>query len=258
MSYENCHTLYSERRENQNLSLLVNTGNDEFEYVTHQIFAKKELAVVGMSLGNSYFSEKRIRFILSGLSSYFKEVAVIITDEIAIHNFRAMGYTEQKSQSKVTKSANALANKINRAIATVENNEETDNASTVHTLSPSINLYRWKQLNSCPAYQETFEQVQILYHNHSGFSSAIRATTLQVMKKHITSLRTINSVVDEAKWYLLKECAFALAAPDFFRVPLLTAYYTDFPIYRRLLSGFYTGKTTTEHEFITYQYIANA
>ena len=256
MSYENCHTLYSEFQNNQNLSLLVNIRNDESEDITRDIFEKRELAVVGMSLGNSYFNEERIRFILAGLSSHFKEVAVIITDGIAVHNFRAMGYDEQKAQSKVKKSANALVNKIKRSIATIETNTEIE-PSPVGDRLPKISLYRWNQLNDCPSYQQAFEDVQVLYQNHQGFSSAIHKTTFKVMEKYITASQTAQDVVEEAKWYLLKECAFFLAAPNFFRMPLLSSYYTDFPICRQLLSGYYTGKQSTNHGFMTYQCVAH-
>ncbi len=105
-------------------------------FTSHDLmfFQKKELALIGISLHNPYFTEDRLITILVGFSHYFEQVVVLLADSIAIHNYQTMGYSDSKAQSKVRKHGNRMVNRINRAMD--------------HVGQENICLVRWSEIVS--------------------------------------------------------------------------------------------------------------
>ncbi len=205
-------------------------------------FNKKELALIGISLNNPYFTESRLTTILTGFSQHFKQVCVVLADSIAIHNFKAMGYADSKAQSKVKKYANQMANRLDRAMKQVG--------------QENISIVRWSEIEACSSYQDGLNQVDQLYKNNPAFSAEIHTTTRRVMTKHISDPSQELATIQEAKWYLLKELALAYCVSDFFGSGLVTCYHKDFPVYRKVLHGDYTEIPVTNHGFLSYEVLA--
>ncbi|MEM7065224.1 MAG: tRNA-dependent cyclodipeptide synthase [Cyanobacteria bacterium P01_B01_bin.77] len=203
------------------------------------VFEKKRLALIGISLNNSYFTESKLTTILTGFSHHFEQVKVVLADSIAIHNYKALGYSNGKAQKKVKKHTNQMSNRIIRSMNCIK--------------QENISLIFWQEIEAFPGYADGLSKVCWLYENNSDFLADVHTTTIKVMNKHMTEPAQKWSILQEAKWYLLKELALAYCAPDFFSTSLLTCYYQDFPIYRKMLHGHYTGIPVKNHGFLAYE-----
>ncbi len=52
----------------------------------------KELALIWMSAGNSYFTKERIEKLIKFANKNFEKIVIISPNKPAEHNFRALGY----------------------------------------------------------------------------------------------------------------------------------------------------------------------
>ena len=93
--------LYTNDSQDCKMSLYVKKEESPIE--TCDLYKNKELALIGVSLGNSYFSECRLKLIISGFSENFKNVVVLLVDDLSFHNYKAMGYDDDKAKKKVKK-----------------------------------------------------------------------------------------------------------------------------------------------------------
>ena len=93
-----------------------------------------------------------------------------------------------------------------------------------------------------------------MYENDDKFFSEINSETLKIMNNFISEKYNEDEVLKEAKWYLLKELAFAYCASDFFNSSVLTCYYMDFSLYRNILKNKYTGlEQESQHDILIYE-----
>lgn len=207
-----------------------------------EIFKEKKTILIGISMGNSYFNEDRLRIILSGFSSQFENVAVLLVDDLAMHNYRAMGYDEKRAKKKITVNSNQLSNRIKRTIKEIEEKYNRTN----------IKFYQWRDIELFPQYHQSLKIITEHYNKGDAFACDINQVTSKVMNAYISNPQAENFVLDEAKWYLLKELAFTHCASDFFESSLVTGYYVDFPIYRNLLASS-VMEEPNKHTFIIYE-----
>ena len=215
--------IYSHHENGQTKSLYVKTVKEPIS--SCQIYNEKKMMLTGISLGNSYFNEDRLRVILSGFSSQFEKVAVLLVDDLAIHNYRARGYEEKRAKRKIKEDSNHTRNRIKKVIGEVEEKLGRNN----------IQFYQWKDIELFSQYHQSLEVITEYYKNDDEFAQEINQATLHVMDNYISAAQTKDSVLNEAKWYLLKEFAFINCASHFFESSLVSGYYADFPIFRNRL-----------------------
>ncbi|WP_294962989.1 tRNA-dependent cyclodipeptide synthase [Sulfurimonas sp.] len=229
--------IYSYEKEDKAMSLYLKKNVGLIS--SCKIYKEKELAFIGISLGNSYYTEDRLKLILSGFSSIFKNVAVLLADDLSIHNYRAIGYTEEKANKKLKKEMKSTRSRILKTIKYVEEKSNKTN----------IKFYQWKDVEQSLAYSKAFKSVEEKYNNDENFLHGVQKLTLNVLKKY-TSDTQEEFVIDEGKYYILKELAFGLCASEFFKSSVLSCSYSDFPIYRDLLLS---DSQIDRHETLTYE-----
>ncbi len=181
------------------------------------IFQKKETALLGISLGNSFFTKERMHLIFTAFATSFKNVAVLLADDLAVHNYRAMGYDERKTRRKVHKNSNKTRNKIKATIQDVA--------------SDNIDFYQWHDIEAYDGYRQAIEKVTDIYHSDPTFSKEIK----QIVLQHIPHTDNQNDVLNEAKWYFLKELAFICASSNFFKSSVVSGYHQSSPLFHRNL-----------------------
>ncbi len=186
---------------------------------TCNIFKKRETALLGISLGNSFFTKERMHLIFTGFSSYFKNVAVLLADDLAEHNFRVMGYDERKIKRKIRENSNKTRNKIKATINEIA--------------SPNITFYQWRDIESDKGYRRSIKNIIYTYDHNSAFSQEINQIVLNVLHKYLPKDYNQNDVINEAKWYFLKELAFICTSSDFFNSSVISGYYQESPLFNR-------------------------
>jgi cyclo(L-tyrosyl-L-tyrosyl) synthase len=230
--------IYSYEKDDKEMSLYLKKNVGLIS--SCKIYKEKELAFIGISLGNSYYTEDRLKLILSGFSEIFKNVAVLLADDLSIHNYRAIGYTEEKAKKKLKKEMKSTRNRILRTIKYVEEKSNKIN----------IKFYQWKDVENSLAYSKALKNVEDKYNKDGTFSLGVQKLTLNILGKYTSDTNKEDFVIDEGKHYILKELAFGLCASEFFESSVLTCYYTDFPLYRNLLLS---NSKIDRHETLTYE-----
>jgi len=76
--------------------------------IGREVVRVRGTAVVGMSLGNSYFKKETIAELLRFCSENFSEVRIIIADKPAEHTYKAIGYSSKKARKKARLNGNTL------------------------------------------------------------------------------------------------------------------------------------------------------
>jgi len=233
--------LYQSIINGKEMSLSVSQHHSEISQC--EMFNSKEFAFIGISLGNSYFSEERLELILKSFSMNFKRVVILLVDKLSMHNYRAIGYDEQKIKKKVKANSHRAINRISRAI------EKTKSVSK----KENIEFYQWSDVEAFDAYHDALEKITQLYETYDQFKDTITEITKEVIEKYLHE-QFNETFLNESKWYFLKELAFGSCINDFFHEEnVLNCYYQDFKFYREFFENDYIEQDSSKkQEFLIY------
>jgi cyclo(L-tyrosyl-L-tyrosyl) synthase len=155
---------------------------------------KDTALIIGVSINNSYFKDENLTRLISWASKRSNSVYIMIPDEPAVYTMMALGYTEKEAEKKSKKKSNALENKCNQII-------ESLNVST------TVRVLRWKNFNSNICYSEALFDLRNTYQSDENFMSAVRTATIEVMLSNGV-LTPNREAVEIGIQFLLKELAF--------------------------------------------------
>lgn len=215
--------IYTHNQDSKTASLYVKKSDGHLDSCA--VFQKKETLLLGISMGNSYFTKERLHLIILGFSSLFENVVVLLADALAVHNYRIMGYPENKIKRKLRENSNHARNKIQKTIHEIKQEHHKEN----------ITFYQWQDVESFTPYHQSLQKVSNLYDQDPIFAQEINQIVLHVMQQHISDKMSHLNVINEAKWYFLKELAFIHSSADFFNSSVVSAYYHDFPLFNRTI-----------------------
>jgi len=208
-----------------------------------KIFNTKKFAFIGISLGNSFFNRERLELIIKAFSTNFQRVAILLVDELSIHNYRAMGYNDKKIKKKLKTNTNVAVNRINEAINKTNTIYKKDN----------IEFYKWADIEKFNGYHNALEQVIHLYETNCEFKTLLNQTTQEVIEKYLHE-EFNDAFLEESKWYFLKEIAFVYCINDFFdEESVVNCYYQDFKFSREFVKNNYIETDNSKkQDFIIY------
>ena len=84
----------------------------------------RELALIWMSAGNSYFDKKTIGKLLKFADKNFPKIIILSPDKPAEHTFKALGYQDNKAKRKAKLNANLLINRAKRELQKIKNKDK--------------------------------------------------------------------------------------------------------------------------------------
>lgn len=185
-------------------------------------------ALLGMSIGNSHFSEANIRSLLDACAPVFSRLHVIVTDVIGVHTLKARGVPDVKALRKARLDGSALRHRIARA------GEGRDN---VHVID-------WRdEVAETTAFQTGLEDIRRLYTTVDSFQKDVRAATAEVIGE--------NGDLDEGVKYLLAELAFLDQGQAILgESSLAYVYHRDWPVFRKFAEGEYDAQPRTHLGFV--------
>ncbi len=193
------------------------------------LYANKKFLFIGVSLGNSFFSEKNLAILFDAFSPLFEKIGVVLVDKLSMHNYRAIQYDEGKAEKKLRRDANHMLNKFERIFT--------------QTSFHNIDVYQWKDIESFGLYQKRVEAISYEYENNKDFKDTIDQTVGSVLCREMTDESDKQYAIDHGKWYFLKEIAFGTCINDFFNEKeVLTSYNRDLSFYRKYLQNMQTDE----------------
>src|SRR3989344_8046617 len=126
---------------------------------------KREIALIWMSAGNSYFDEKTIGKLLKFADKKFQRVIVLSPDKPAEHTFKAAGYPENKARRKAKLNANLLINRAKRELQKIKGKQK-------------FSFVDWESdVLGNNEYEKIYKEVMFLYKNNTSFKEDARETT---------------------------------------------------------------------------------
>jgi tRNA-dependent cyclodipeptide synthase len=183
---------------------------------------KKDLALIWMSSGNSYFNNERIKKLLKYAEHNFDKIIILSPDKPAEHNFRALGYEETKLKRKARQNSNRLLHKAKRILEKSKNKNK-------------FKIENWENIEKEIEYQIKLKEIKKLYLKNKEFKKDI-----QSLSKKALGNKSNTANIDEAALYLIEEFAFVLASPKIYDSENSSyLYHKKLEVSEKLLSGKY-------------------
>lgn len=202
----------------------------------YQIAKEKWLAIVWMSVWNSYFGEESIQDIVSFADKTFSKTKFLIPFEPAIYTYLAIGYNEEKARTKARLGSNRLVNHTVRAI---------DGGKNMDIVNWNDEVYNNKN------YQESLTEIMNLYLENQKFREDAKETTKQVLEEKTKDQINLERATEIGVTYLLQELAFVLVSPSIFNVSkTVYIYHRQWPIFEKLINGKYDWRERHNNWFL--------
>lgn len=159
--------------------------------------AHANVAIIGISLNNPYFSQDTIEQLITTTSNNYKQVYLVIPDEPSIFNELALGTSLEKATRRVKEQIQKLLKKIPDPLP-----------------KNVIFLKSWERdiVKVQPMYQQALDYVMAAYDESDELKSAIIKLTKPLLEKSAQrrKLESKEVQVDYGVQYLLHEYAFFL------------------------------------------------
>ncbi|MFE6780430.1 tRNA-dependent cyclodipeptide synthase [Streptomyces sp. NPDC057702] len=192
------------------------------------VSARGEHALVGVSPGNSYFSEARMTDLLRWAGSQFRRVDVMVPDSARVNTWLAVGYERDQAERKARGEASRLYNRAARAWQ----------AADVPGLEGG--LHRLSEIEKRPSYQALLRESEDLIASDTATRESYDQVVRQVLRNYLQGAEPTVEQTSRAAKYLIAETPFLINTPTIMGVGSSTAIYQhrmDF------LDRIYTGQT---------------
>lgn len=184
-------------------------------------FENKELAVIGISPFNSYFSEERIAYLYRWAIAHFETVRFYLPDGPTVYTLRAIGYDEAKARKKARRQCNYLHNKIRRVLG------NQDLESTIVNSS-------W--LANSQTYQERLEFCQSLFDTDEQFKEGCLNSSRWVLSHYVDKETKLDpDALAIAVKYFLSELPLFIWSADILNTGSASFCYHNCPGFLRQL-----------------------
>lgn len=190
------------------------------------------IPIVGMSIGNSYFSEANIEEILKIVMEKYGRTVILIPDIPAISTFVALGYPENRARKKVSQASNTIKNKVHRVISRLELKEE------------KIWFVNWnEEIEPNEIYKNEYRKITDLYSTKNLFQKDIQNATEKVLlsnnrEKPFDMDQAVNIGIE----YILAEFAFIEFIRKYLNADMIdVVYHRNWNVYENYMNGIYDG-----------------
>lgn len=213
-----------------------------------ELVRQKGLMTVGISLGNGYFSRKRLEVILAGMAHYFSEVTVIIADLPTLHSYYALGYDEHTAMHKLEIHSHSLMHRCETIF------------NKILDLKATTSIITWKNvLMQETLYQKAYQRVINIYQNNAEFRQKVQENTehhilAMLEDEDINQVGGMKMVVEKAAHYLLEEMAFHEVSHLVLGKESISSYYKPLELITNYINGQY-GNPQNNHVGIVVYHI---
>ena len=187
------------------------------------------MVLLGFSVGNGYFSSKRVEIAVAAFSQLSNDVTLIVPDAISIHTYRALGYTEAQCRVRVRRKGLHMTNRVRRAMILAEAKEER----------ASLSLIGWAtHVAHLPEMEFAIAKVERLMESSGRFRADVMDTAESVLQGRRDG-EFSDRAVREAANYLIAELAFVSISARHFGAHVIVPYYRPFQLGADLCAGHY-------------------
>jgi tRNA-dependent cyclodipeptide synthase len=213
-----------------------------------ELVKKRDLMMVGVSVGNGYFSKHRLEILLTGMAHYFTELVVVIADLPALHSYRAMGYDERTALRKLKDHGYPIINHCKAIFKRI---------SQKHP-QVKTQIITWRQgFSQENYYRDAYQRAITLYQHHAEFRKTVQRHTehyllARLEGQDLQQMGGMKTAIEIAAHYLLEEMAFH----EIFHLILdkepLISYYKELELAPHYLNGDYGNPPNKSGGWVVY------
>ncbi|MFJ2116618.1 MULTISPECIES: tRNA-dependent cyclodipeptide synthase [unclassified Streptomyces] len=184
-----------------------NFGIEPYTDNCRSICARGEHVLIGVSPGNSYFSEGRLASLLLWSSELFQKVDVIVPDISVVHTYRALGDPPDRAWSKAQIQTRRIRRRVARSWEAIG---VPGGDRPVLTLS---------QFTDHPTYRRVHQRLErVVEHDPMVRDLFLRASG-QALAAHLKGVQPTEWQLTEGMRYLLAELPLCTHAPGILGEP---------------------------------------
>jgi cyclo(L-tyrosyl-L-tyrosyl) synthase len=121
-------------------------------------------AVIGVSPGNSYFSQQRLIDLARWGAENFRQVDLVHTDLYVAEMYEALGYSEDDARRKAVKNLRGVRAKVRTAVETVDHGQGRIRSHAMSDFQ-AVPAYRhlheelWRRLDTDPEFRQVIDRL---------------------------------------------------------------------------------------------------
>jgi cyclo(L-tyrosyl-L-tyrosyl) synthase len=178
-----------------------------------EILAQGDHVLIGISPGNSYFSEARITELLRWASATFRRIDVVIPDSAEVQTWRALGYADDEARRRARSKAARVRNRAARAWALVGGP------------APGSGVRLLSEIATLPRYQELLRKSEEAAARDGELRSSYLRLGGQALRAYRHGAEPTPAQAEIAMGYLIAETPLLLDTPGLLNVPSSLAVY---------------------------------
>ncbi|WP_052397358.1 tRNA-dependent cyclodipeptide synthase [Streptomyces sp. NRRL F-5123] len=196
-----------------------------------RVFDRGEHALIGVSPGNSYFSEELLTGLLRWTALRFDRIDVVIPDSARRETFLALGYAPERARKKSWEEASRIRNRVLRAW------------EAAGVTSRPFAAHRLSRLTEHPAYQALLHRTEQEWAKGSVLRESYLAAARSVLHGLLKGAAPTQEQAELAARHLIAETPLLIGAPDVFGVASSAAFY-----HKRIdfIDAVYAGHTSLD------------
>ncbi|MEU8538510.1 tRNA-dependent cyclodipeptide synthase [Streptomyces sp. NPDC048717] len=194
-----------------------------------RVFERGDHVLIGVSTGNSYFSQDRLSALLGWAERHFSLIDVMYVDTHIDTMLMAQGCTPDEARGRTRRILKDVRRRLRRAL------ERTADAG-----SERFRVRPLSEYEALPSYQEVLRGIEPDLGGRGFLARAAEEQVRDLLTSHAPSLPEGASA---AQWaaglaYLRAELPFLLNTPAIIDVPSsITCYHKEMPVVRELFQG---------------------
>ncbi|MGP3971592.1 tRNA-dependent cyclodipeptide synthase [Streptomyces sp. 6N223] len=177
------------------------------------ILDRGDHVLIGVSPGNSYFSEARITDLLRWAAARFRRVDVVIPDSAEVETWRALGYADDQAHRRARAKAGRVRNRVTRAWL------------AAGVPSDRFGLLLLSEIAGWPRYERLLRESEDAIDTDSALHDTYLRVAGKALRSHLHGAEPTRAQAERAMRYLVAETPLLLDTPGLLGVDSSVAVY---------------------------------
>lgn len=166
-----------------------------------EVFAKKLNIIIGVSLGNKYFTKEHILdYLLWSVENTKEKVTVLIPDKIHAVNYEVRsGYNNKRAEKKAQREGGKIKNIVEEIINGFSTEQKV-----------MVNILKWEEIET-----ENHKRMVAIFYDEFINNPKFKKDILDIVKEYFCSEKLANCDYEKLATYVLEELPMLVAGIEY-------------------------------------------
>lgn len=162
-----------------------------------EVFTKKLNIIIGISIGNKYFTKEHIRdYLLWSIENTKERVAVLIPDKIHAVNYEVRsGYNNRKAEKRARREGEKIKNIVEEII-----NDFSEEQQTI------VDVLKWEEIET-----DNHKSMVSIFYDEFKNNPKFKSDVLEIVKEYFCSEKLADCDYEKLATYILEELPMLVA-----------------------------------------------